>query len=82
MFGRGPINFVMLRQPHQAFGFTPITDHHPIITFRRLKGDVAVNHVVEHPLRVALERIAIPPTTGQVEVNVRIRLKPNDRFRW
>src|SRR5205823_834884 len=44
-----------------------VLDHHPIVRARRLDRHVVVQDVLEHPPRVALERIAVPARAGLLE---------------
>lgn len=43
-------------------------DHHAVVFFGHGKGDEIVQHVVQHPLRVALKRIAVAAAVGRLDL--------------
>src|SRR3984957_13085224 len=49
---------------------TPLrVDHHPIVAPRFLGGDQAVEHIIQHALRIALLRVAEPAAARQAELD-------------
>src|SRR5262245_18265167 len=75
--GRVPVDRVMLGQAHQLLGLAEIGDDDAILALSRGERHIAVDDVVEHPLRLARKRIAIPAAAGWVELNLRLGRKPD-----